>query len=136
MLIVLIEILSIINTQSPTSGPSRALSDARAPSVELGLRRDAVGVSPLIRQGHAAELLVDRLLGEPDRRLWTPMLADAFGYLVGQRVPPCLQQRVVRRFQRADILPPLVRCPARATLLPRSLGRVLGAVGEGVPPRS
>ena len=49
MLIVLVEILSIINTQLPASG--RALPDARAPSVELGLRRDAAGAPHLIREG-------------------------------------------------------------------------------------
>ena len=103
-------------------------------------RRDAVGVSPLIRQGHASGLLAHRLLGELSRRLSKAILADAFD-LLGQRVPPRVQQRVVRRRPQADILPPLILTPRirarlgwRPSLLPRSLGHVLGGVGEGIPP--
>ena len=51
MLIVLAEILSIINTQLPTSGPSRAIPDARAPGVERGLCLDAADAPHLIREG-------------------------------------------------------------------------------------
>ena len=78
MLIVRVEILSIINTQLPTS--SRAIPDARTPGVERGLCLDGAGAPHLIREG------LRFLGGRQGLRL-----AHVLGNRTEEHVPPLFQ---------------------------------------------